>query len=139
MRPTKLDPERHAAIVKALSNGATRKDAAEAHGVRYQTFLNWLARGEKAGRGIYFEFFDAVATAEAAARLKFTAVIAKAAAEGDWRAAETWLKRRDRENWGDNIQAEITGKDGGPIETVVKFEWSNHADANDNDTDADAA
>jgi hypothetical protein len=38
----------------------------------------------------------------------FTAIIAKAAkgtpqVPGDWRAAESWLKRRRRAEWGDSL------------------------------------
>ena len=119
-RPTKLTPEAQAAIVKAIDIGATRKDAAEAAGVDYRTFLNWLERGEKAGRGIYFQFFQAVTTAEAQVRINFTAVIAKAANGGDWRASVEYLKRRDKQHWGDNVDV-TTG--GGP----VKLTWMEDA------------
>jgi hypothetical protein len=101
-RPTKLDEDTQAAIVRSLAIGATRKDSAEAAGVRYMTFLNWMAAGESAKRGKFFEFFDACSKAEAQAKLKYTNTIAKAAADGDWRAAMEFLKRRDRETWGDN-------------------------------------
>jgi hypothetical protein len=35
--------------------------------------------------------------------LKYLSTIAKAAKDGDWRAALEYLKRRDRANWGDNV------------------------------------
>ena len=109
-RPTKLTPETSKAIVDALAVGATYRDAAESAGVAYQTFLNWMQAGEAAKRGIYFEFFDQVRRAEAAARLNFTKVITKAAADGDWRAAEAFLKRRDRATWGDNVDLTSGGE-----------------------------
>ena len=121
-RPTKLDPARQAAIVAALAIGATRKDAAEANGVAYTTFLTWVQRGEKASRGQFHEFHNAVARAEAEARLKFTQTIASAARDGDWRAAETFLKRRDRENWGDNVAVKHEG------DLTINLSWGENGD-----------
>ena len=117
-RPTKLTPETHAAIVKALAIGATRKDAAGAAGVDYTTFLNWLAAGEKASKGAFFEFFHACQRAEHDARLKYTATIAQAAQGGDWRAAMEYLKRRDPEHWSDSTP--VAGGDN-KIELVVRY------------------
>jgi hypothetical protein len=118
-RPTKLNPDTHKAIVDALAIGATRKDAAHAAGVDYQTFLNWMKQGEEAKRGAFFEFFGEVTKAEADVRLKFTATFAKAAQGGDWRAAERYLRMRDPENWIE--RQEITGKDGGGITLKVVY------------------
>ena len=74
--------------------------AAESLGIGYETFRRWMSD--------YEEFWGAVTRAEAEAEAMFTAVIAKAARgtdkePGDWRAAESWLKRRRRVEWGDNI------------------------------------
>jgi len=115
-RPTKFTPETQDAIIKALIIGATYKDAAEAAGVDYDTFNNWMKQGAASKRGVFFEFFGLVRRTEAQARNHYLAVIAKAAHDGDWRAALEYLKRRDRATWGDNVQ--VTGKDGGPIETT---------------------
>lgn len=102
-RPTKFSFEIQEAIVKSLKIGATRKDAAGAVGIDYQTFLNWLERGKNARHGIFFDFFVSVSRAESQARLSYLNVIASAANDGDWHAALEYLKRRDRENWGDNV------------------------------------
>ena len=111
-RPTKLNLETSSAIVNALKIGATRKDAAGAAGVDYTTFLNWMAAGEVAKSGAFFEFFNACTKAEHAARLNYTKVIAMAANGGDWRAALEYLKRRDPENWSDKNTLELTGAGG---------------------------
>lgn len=116
-RPTKLTAETSKAITDALEFGATYRDAAEAAGVWYTTFLAWMKKGEEQNTGAYHEFHDQVRQAEASARLKFTAVIATSAKEGDWRAALEFLKRRDPENWREISGVEMTGKDGGAIET----------------------
>ena len=102
-RPTKLTPEAQDVIVRAISAGGTRVDAAHAAGVHYETFLNWMKRGKKASSGDYFEFFGAVTRAEADVRLSLANAIA-AQGKNDWRAAVEYLKRRDPGNWGDKIQ-----------------------------------
>ena len=103
-RPTKLNEDTHKAIVDAVSIGATYKDAAGAAGVWYTTFNDWMTRGEKAKSGQYYEFYHAVEQAKAVAFLNYTKTIASAAAKGDWRAAMEYLKRRDRDNWGDGTE-----------------------------------
>lgn len=109
-RPSKLTPETHAVIVDAILHGATYKDAAEAAGVWYTTFNEWMQRGEAAKAGQYYEFNHAVRKAEAQCRLNMTRVIQSAAAKGDWKAAEAYLRRRDRANWGDNVDVTSGGK-----------------------------
>ena len=109
-RPSKLTPETHAAIVDAILHGATYKDAAEAAGVWYTTFNEWMQRGEAAKAGQYYEFNHAVRKAEAQCRLNMTRVIQSAAAKGDWKAAEAYLRRRDRVNWGDNVDVTSGGE-----------------------------
>ena len=109
-RPTKFSTERTVAIIKSLAIGGTRRDAAHAAGVDYTTFLNWIQAGEKAGSGKFFEFFKIVERTEAEVRLKFISVVARAASEGDARVALEYLKRRDREHWGDNVDVTSGGE-----------------------------
>lgn len=116
-RPTKLNPHTHKAIIDALAIGATRKDSANAAGVDYTTFLNWMQKGEEAKSGAFFQFFNEVTKAEADVRIKFASTFAKAAKDGDWRAAERYLRLRDPDNWIE--RQEITGKDGGPVAVTM--------------------
>ena len=102
-RPTKLTPEAHAQILKAITAAATRVDAAASAGVHYGTFLNWMKRGEQARKGMFFEFFNAITRAEADVRISLANAIA-VAAKTDWRAGIDYLKRRDPANWGDKLQ-----------------------------------
>ena len=99
-RPTKYSDAIAKGIYNALQAGATRTAASGAVGIGRDTFLEWMKR--------YPAFSDGVTCAEAKAELRFTTTLAKAAegtdeVPGDWRAAESWLKRRRREDWGDNI------------------------------------
>ena len=118
-RPDKFHQEIKDAILRYLSIGATYKDAAEGSGISYETLLNWLTKGREATSGNYYEFFQSVRKAEAQARLNYLTTIAQAASKGDWKAAEAYLKRRDRANWGDNV--DVTS--GGDKITKIVVEW----------------
>ncbi len=98
-RPTKYDDDRADRIINALRMGATRRAASSAGPVHYETMLNWMGR--------YSSFSDKVEDAENAAELRFTLVLTKAANDGDAASAEKWLKRRRREDWGDNVTIDI--------------------------------
>ena len=124
-RPTKLTPETQKRIIDALRIGATRKDAALSAGVTYDSFNLWYNTGVKGRSGRYYQFCQAVDQAEGEARLRYTSVIARAANDGDWRAALEYLKRRDREHWGDNIDLTSAGE---RIQVVLKWEDYNHDD-----------
>lgn len=100
-RPTKYDEPRAEKICALLRAGCTRKSSAASAGIDFQTFLNWTRR--------YESFSTNVTRAEADAENIYAAVIQKAAtgAIPDWRAAETWLKRRRRDEWGDNVAVSL--------------------------------
>lgn len=109
-RPTKLTPEVQKRICDALKIGATRLDAALSAGVTYDSFNDWYNAGKQAKSGRYVQFLQAVNQAEGEARLRYTSVIARAANDGDWRAALEYLKRRDRANWGDGVDVTSGGQ-----------------------------
>lgn len=97
-RPTKLTPQMQAKIVQALTAGNTRTAAVAYANVDYQTFLNWMERGNNARSGLFFDFFEAVKKAEADAEVRNVAIIQKAA-EKNWQAAAWWLERRKPDDW----------------------------------------
>ena len=119
-RPSKFTPEVTETIIKALQIGATYKDAAEAAGVDYDTYNEWIKAGKAAKSGRFFEFSEAVRKSEAQARLNYLSTIAQAAAKGDWKAAEAFLKRRDRANWGDVVDLTSGGKSWLEIVNALK-------------------
>ena len=125
-RPSKLTPDTHAVIVESILHGATYKDAAEAAGVNYDTFNEWMRAGADGKAGKFSEFFGAIRKAEAQCRLNMTRVIQSAAAKGDWKAAEAYLRRRDRVNWGDNV--DVTS--GGEAITLKIVKASDATDSN---------
>lgn len=97
-RPTKRFPEIEQAILQALRVGNTRTDSALAAGISRETLRRWMAD---------VAFSGSVEKAEAEARLRFVAQIAKAAAAGNWQAAAWNLERRDHENWGRRDKVDV--------------------------------
>jgi hypothetical protein len=98
-RPTKYTAATIKKITDALKAGNTRTAAVGAAGIDYTTFCDWLRD--------YPQFSQAVIRAEHEAEAGYVEVLKKAAANGDWRAAESWLKRRRREDWGDNVAIDV--------------------------------
>lgn len=96
-RPTKYSEELEKHICDRLRGGSSRKAAVESGGVDYQTFLNWMHENS--------DFSTAVTRAEAEAQIRYEMRLAKEANDpkGDWKAALEWLKRRRRDEWGDNV------------------------------------
>jgi hypothetical protein len=118
-RPTKLNAECQAQIIKALSMGATRKDAALSAGVWYTTFQDWLKRGEEEGKGAFYKFYLLVARTEGDLRAKLASTILKAGAEGDWRASQAYLRMRDPENWIERTE----DKQSGEVKHIITVEY----------------
>ena len=125
-RPTKLTPEVHNAIVNDIELGVIYKDAVGAAGVSYPTFLSWLERGKAVRDGElrktksnkpFLEFLNSVERAKHTAFAMYAKEIQKASKK-DWRAAESFLKRRDPENWGDKQENTDTHKG----EILIRYE-----------------
>lgn len=73
-----------------------------------------MKRGSDSKAGVYFEFFEAVKTAEAQAVARSVATI-QAASRKSWQAAAWWLERKHPDEWGRKERHEHVGKDGEPI------------------------
>ena len=108
-RPTKRSPEREQAILNALRLGNTRRNSAAYAEISDDTLARWMDADA--------EFRGAVTKAEADAEARFLGQIAKAAADGTWTAAAWWLERRRHEDYRKRDGVELTGRDGGPIES----------------------
>ncbi len=110
-RKTKRTPSVEGALFLALREGCTRRAACAAAGISHDTLYAWINE--------FPDFSDAVTRAEYQAEVGFTRVIQKAATEGDWKAAESWLKRRRKDDWSE--RTETTGPDGGPVPVAFQF------------------
>jgi hypothetical protein len=90
--PTKLTPEVHQTLVRAISLGATRKAAAQAAGITYECLNDWEHRAYQ-GRQPYLQLFQALEKAEGERQMRWLGQIEKAAHEGTWTAAAWKLER----------------------------------------------
>jgi len=121
-RPSKLTPKTQERIIGAIRVGATYALAAQYGGVAYNTFNEWMKKGEAANRGAYREFYDAIKSAEGDAAVKWLALIDKAAAE-TWQAAAWKLERRYPSDYGRTVQSvEHSG------EMLISLTWGENGD-----------
>lgn len=97
--PSKRRPSVEAAILDALRRGNTRAAAAEAAGIDRTQLWRWMRRCAT--------LRNAITRAEAEAEVKAVGAVHDAYADGDWRAALEWLKRRRSQDWGDVQRIEI--------------------------------
>ena len=95
-------------LLGALRAGNTRRAAAAYAEVSHQTFYNWLQD---------LTFVDAVEKAEADAEARAVAIVIRAAQGGTWQAAAWWLERRRQDMYALRAKVEVSGPDGGPIQT----------------------
>jgi hypothetical protein len=139
-RPTKLNPQVQNAIVAAVRAGSYWEDAAVRAGVHPATVRRWRAEAEADDAPQYLqEFRDAVARAQADARVRMVAAVMKDAAGGqvvrrvtrkltdgtveteeqysapNGRVALEYLSRADPERWARRQALEVSGPGGGPI------------------------
>lgn len=102
-RPTKFTDETTKKIIEAISVGATYEHACAYAGVSYVSFNAWMKKGEAAPSGQFLEFFKSIKEAEAKAVLKWSALIDKAATNGEWQAAAWKLERRYPNIYGKRV------------------------------------
>lgn len=101
-RPSKLNDEVEARICEALELGYPHEAAAAYAGISARAFYNWKAKGEKAQRGRYVQFVQAVKKAEAMGEGALVHVV-RTAALRDWKAAMTMLERRWPQRWARRV------------------------------------
>lgn len=115
-RPTSYKPEYCELLAAHFEEGFSYESFAGVVGVAKQTLYNW----EEA----HPEFLDAKKTNEGKSQLEWERRLNRFARTGEGNATAIifGLKNRASESWRDVKATEITGKDGGAIETVGKVE-----------------
>ena len=96
-RKTKLNPETQNKIIQGIRVGATHEHAAAYAGIDGSTFYNWMKRGEKEKKGIYFEFFEAVKKAQGES---VVGLLAKINQSDTWQSKAWILERRFPDDYG---------------------------------------
>lgn len=125
-RSTRWTPELWDEILLSLANGTTAAAAYGRVGVPTSTFYHWLKHGigyvDADGEEHRYEpeeLKSSIDAAEASAETRFSLRFRQAADAGDWKAAESWLKRRRKADWGDNVTATVESKSDGATETLT--------------------
>jgi hypothetical protein len=139
-RPTLLTDDLIAKIVDLVRLGNYPLIAARANGVNDTTFYEWLARGREATGAVvdrsqkakqrsktsqvevldkYAQLAQGIAEAEGLCEARVVGTIVVAANQ-DHRAAVTFLERRHPQRWRQHVSTEMTGPEGGPIQTQVE-------------------
>ena len=113
-RPSKLTPEVQAKIIEGILSCLPQASAAKLAGISEKTFYNWVQRGKTETKGRYFEFVQALKTAEEQAQKNLVDNIKR----DDYQKTRGWqrwawiLERRWPERWAQkkedlNIKEEI--------------------------------
>lgn len=97
-RPSKLTPEVKRKLLSALRGSNGYEPACAFAGIHYGTFRNWMAKGEAAKSGEFFEFFKDVQEALAIGEISAAAEVRQAGKQ-DWKALMAILERRHPERW----------------------------------------
>jgi hypothetical protein len=119
------------AWVSAIADGQTQRGAAvpllAKYGVTYGQLLGWCERDpERWGKALDVALATKVERVERELRRIATGEIEDPAIARAQTAAATWLLSKwKRDEYGDKQTTELTGKDGGPVQTqaeVVRYE-----------------
>ena len=113
-RGKKFDRAKKDEYLGLLREGIRRGQAAQKVGVNPCTVQRHMQR--------YPSFTEEVSQAEMLANEEVENALYTAAVSGNVTACQVWLYNRLPDTWADrrNIKAEISGKDGGPIQTDMK-------------------
>ena len=97
--PSKLTPERMERLLHAIRKGNYIEIACKIVGINQATYHKWMVRGEREGKGQYFEFLEAVEAAQAECE---AALVERWHDQTplDWKAANVLMARRFRDRWG---------------------------------------
>lgn len=133
-RPTKLDADRQAKVCEALALGVSWAAAAAHAGLSERCVMDWCERGRR-GEKPFAQFLQDATRARDAAEVRYAAVVAKAAKDGNESAARWWLERRRPETWGrKDADVQVTthvqqGANIAPLlERIAQFPASEYGD-----------
>jgi len=123
-RGKKLTEERIKKICGYVRQGLTYEVAARLAGIHPATFYRWKARGQKAKKGIYKKFWDALQEADAEAEAALLKEVRKEKGGPRW-----IMERRWPERWGQRVDVKLEGM-------VFALDWGVEADEDDADDPA---
>jgi hypothetical protein len=114
-RPSVLSTERMQKMCDVLKIGGTKKMAAFEAGIGLTTFMTWMAKGEQAKSGQFWEFRQAVEAALQERNKRCLAQISLAGTNGSWQASAWLLERTMPEEYGRRaVDVSVGGREGAP-------------------------
>jgi len=113
-RPSKATDETMKKVLDGIKAGLSYQGACGLARVHYTTFLRWRQWGEKGTSDKFRKFCEELSYAEAVAEAE---QLKKIKNDPDTKYACWILERRHPDRWGkkEQVQQEISGKDGQPI------------------------
>lgn len=123
----KLDDPKIHRLINALRLGHYVEDACEYAPISRPTFYRWINEGEEldirhdAGETLtpqeqeIRDICNTIKAAQIQGQNVALDIVRASMTQGDWRAAAWFMERRNK-RWSN--RTEVTGKDGGPIESV---------------------
>lgn len=109
-------------LCTALKSGNTKKNACLLAGCSESQLYKWLKDPNCEIEGTRaFHFAESIKKSIAEAQNRNLVLIQKAA-QNNWQAAAWYLERSDPNNWARRDRHEISGPDGGAIETIALSE-----------------
>ena len=98
--PSKLTYEIQQRIGENVALGLTYSSAAEASGITYQTFNQWMQRGKNSTSGEYYQFYKYINKCNVDGARKLLERIQEAAKAGNCQVFMWILERRFSEDFG---------------------------------------
>jgi len=127
-RPTKLTQKVQEAMCEGIRKGNYASVVMKGLNIDSGNHWNWYRKGKANeldgdGGNRYVDYFNSINEAEADAEQRMVDQWQEHF-PGDWRAIQTFMERRWNDKWGrnDKVKQEVTGKDGGAIETNQKHQ-----------------
>ena len=116
-RPTLCTPEMVDALVVRVRAGVPIKRAVGAIGISESAFYKWMERGE-AGESPYVELMERVTRARNQTAAAMAEVVVQAGLDGDVKAAQWYLERRDPQHWGKSADTVVNVNTGPQVPTI---------------------
>lgn len=116
--PGLLNDETIANLCDAIRMGNYVKTACACIGISYATFHRWMKKSREPGcKPIYAKLAQEIAAAEAEIESKVVKNWLDQT-PSEWQASRDFLARRFPDRWANKEKREITGANGGPLQTV---------------------
>lgn len=103
MSKVKLTPQLQKRFTQLVRAGNFKKTACSVCHITYETYLNWMHKGEVESEGIYRDFYEAVKEAEGFSEAELVDAW-RDKVHDDWRAAQGLLQARFKERWSPKVE-----------------------------------